>query len=84
MSRRDAALATRDPLEDRRRLGREIRALRLARGQSEEQVAKLAGLDLDRYGAIERGEQNLTYLTLLAIAAALEVPASEIVQRVDL
>jgi len=83
MSGRGACVAACARLEDRHRFGREIRALRLAREQSEEQVAKLAGLVLGRYVAIERGEQTLTYLTLLRIAAALEVPASEIVQRVD-
>jgi transcriptional regulator with XRE-family HTH domain len=83
MSGRAAPSAARDPLEDQRKFGREIRALRVARGQSEEEIAKLAGLELERYRAIERGEQNLTYLTLLAIAAALEVEASEIVQRVE-
>jgi transcriptional regulator with XRE-family HTH domain len=83
MSGRDASSRARDPLEDRRRFGREVRALRVARGQSEEDVAKLAELDHDHYSAVERGERTLTYLTLLRIAAALGVPASEIVQRVD-
>jgi transcriptional regulator with XRE-family HTH domain len=83
MSGPDASLVERDPLEDQRRFGREIRALRVGRRQSEEEVAKLADVELDRYSAIERGEQTLTYLTLLRIAAALEVPASEIVCRAD-
>jgi transcriptional regulator with XRE-family HTH domain len=43
----------------------------------------LADVDRDRYSAIERGEQIITYLTLLRIAAALEVPAGEIVRRAD-
>ena len=72
-----------DSLEDQRRFGREIRALRVARGQSEEDVATLADVELDRYSAIERGEQTLTYLALMRIAAAVEVPASEIVRRAD-
>jgi transcriptional regulator with XRE-family HTH domain len=83
MSGSDASLVTRDSLEDQRRFGREIRALRVARGQSEEDVAKVADVELDRYSAIERGEQIITYLTLLRVAAALEVPASEIVRRAD-
>ena len=83
MSGPDASLVTRDSLEDQRRFGREIRALRVARGQSEEDVATLADVELDRYSAIERGEQTSTYLTLLRVAAALEVPASEIVRRAD-
>jgi transcriptional regulator with XRE-family HTH domain len=83
MSGRAAASTARERLEDRHRFAREIRALRLARGQSEEETAKLADLDVDRYGAIERGEQTLTYLTLQRIAAALGVSASEIVRRAD-
>jgi XRE family transcriptional regulator, regulator of sulfur utilization len=83
MSGRDGSLAARKGLEDQRRFGREIRALRVAGGQSEEEVAKLAELDRDHYSAIERGEQALTYLTLLRIAAALGVSANEIVELVD-
>jgi transcriptional regulator with XRE-family HTH domain len=83
MSGRAAPSAARERLEDQRRFAREIRALRVARGQSEEDLAKLADLALDSYVAIERGEQTLTYLTLQRIAAALGVPASKIVERVD-
>jgi transcriptional regulator with XRE-family HTH domain len=83
MSGRDPAAAARKALEDQLKFAREIRALRVARGQGEEEVAKLAELDLERYRAIERGEQMLTYLTIVRIAAALELPASELVQRVD-
>jgi transcriptional regulator with XRE-family HTH domain len=83
MSGPEASLVTHDSLEDQRRFGREIRALRVSRGKSEEDIAKHADLDRDRYSAIERGEETITYLTLLRIAAALEAPPSEIVRRAD-
>jgi len=66
-----------------RGLGREIRAMRVERGHTQQGFAAQAGLAWRYYGAVERGEHNITYVTLLRIAAALEVPAGEIVRRVD-
>jgi|NGEPerStandDraft_6_1074524.scaffolds.fasta_scaffold34918_2 transcriptional regulator with XRE-family HTH domain len=60
------------------------RSLRVERGCSQEGFADHAGLDRSNYGAIERGERNITYETLMKITWGLEVPASEILRRADL
>jgi transcriptional regulator with XRE-family HTH domain len=70
-------------LELLRRLGREIRSLRVERGYDQERFARHAGLDRSYYGAIERGKHNVTYETLLKIAAGLGVSVGEIVRRAD-
>lgn len=64
------------PLVKNRRLtllGQQIRHLREAKGNSQEQFAALAGLDRAYYGGIERGERNVAALNLIKIALALEV-----------
>lgn len=66
-----------------RKLGRGIRSLRVERGYNQERFARHAGLDRSYFGAIERGEHNITYETLLKIAEGLDVPTSEIVRRGD-
>jgi transcriptional regulator with XRE-family HTH domain len=54
-------------------LGEQVRRLREARGISQEGFAALANIDRAAYGKLERGEANLTLLTLARVAAALEV-----------
>ena len=58
-------------------LGSRIRAIREARGISQEQMAMDAGLDRAYYGRIERGEVNVAALNLLKIADTLEVEVGE-------
>ncbi len=43
-----------------------------------------AGIDRSYYGAIERGEFNVTLETMIKIANALEVPAAELLARAEL
>jgi transcriptional regulator with XRE-family HTH domain len=64
-------------------LGAAIRSVRVDRGYSQEAFAAHAGMDRSYYGAIERGEFNLTYTTVLKIARGLEVPAAELIERAD-
>lgn len=65
-------------------VGQAIRSLREERGQSQEGFAAAAGLDRSYYGAIERGEFNVTIDTLAKIAAALDLSASKILERAGL
>jgi transcriptional regulator with XRE-family HTH domain len=51
-----------------RALGHTIRSARSERGYAQETSAAHVGLDRSYYGAIERGEFNLTLATLLKIA----------------
>jgi transcriptional regulator with XRE-family HTH domain len=64
--------------------GTAVRAGRHERGQSLEALARLTGLDPIVIEAIERGEGNVTYLTVLKIADALGMSAAELVGRVGL
>jgi transcriptional regulator with XRE-family HTH domain len=59
-------------------LGRAIRALRKQQGYTQESFAMKAGIDRSYYGAIERGEFNVTVDTLMTIAAGLDVPIAEL------
>lgn len=60
------------------KLGKQIRALRKAKGYSQEDFASEVGLDRSYGGRIERGEQNVTALNLIKIAKALNVEVGEL------
>jgi transcriptional regulator with XRE-family HTH domain len=59
--------------ELQRRLGRHLRAYRLARGLSQEALADVLGYHRTYIGGLERGERNLTLKAVERIAALLEV-----------
>jgi transcriptional regulator with XRE-family HTH domain len=65
-------------------LGRAIRALRKKRGYTQESFALKAEIDRSYYGAIERGEFNVTVDTIMTIAAGMEVPAAELFKQAKL
>jgi len=52
-------------------LGNQIRELRKSKGLSQEQLALQAEVDRSYVGGIERGERNVSFLTLVKIAACL-------------
>ena len=52
-------------------LGQRIRAERRRLDMSQERLAHEAGLDRSYVGRIERGEHNLTFVSLVKIARAL-------------
>ena len=54
-----------------KRLGRRIRFLRRGLGLSQEKLALKAAVDRAYLGAVERGEQNISYMTLRRIVTAL-------------
>lgn len=49
----------------------QVRVFRLAHGWSQEQLAERCDLHRTYIGAIERGERNITVLTLFKLAGAL-------------
>jgi transcriptional regulator with XRE-family HTH domain len=62
---------------DRKRFGKKIRQLRLAKSLTQESLAELARLHPTYIGGIERGERNVGFDNLLKIARALgEHPSS--------
>lgn len=54
-------------------LAENVRALRSAKGLSQEQLADICGLHRTYIGSVERAERNVTLSTLEVLAAALEV-----------
>ena len=65
-------------------LGAAARAMRSERGMPQEAFAGRAGIDRSYYGAIERGEFNVSLDTIMKIAGALEIPAAALLQRARL
>jgi transcriptional regulator with XRE-family HTH domain len=68
---------------DHAALGRAVRELRLEIGFSQEGLADRCGLHRTYVGGIERGERNVGFGNLLKLAAALDVPPSELVARYE-
>lgn len=62
-----------------RALGEELRARRVERGISQEELAARAGLHRNFVGLLERGQRNVTVLVLQDLAGALKVSLSELV-----
>lgn len=67
-----------------RALGAAIRATRAEHGLSQEALARMAEIERSYYGAIERGEFNITLDTLTTIAAGLGVRPSSLLHRARL
>jgi transcriptional regulator with XRE-family HTH domain len=65
-------------------LGEAIQSVRRERRFSQEAFAARVGLDRSYFGAVERGEFNITLATLLKIAGGLGVRASELLRRARL
>jgi transcriptional regulator with XRE-family HTH domain len=65
-------------------LGAAIRRARLASGYSQEYLAHHAEVDRGYLGRVERGDNNAAFLTLVRIARALGVSASELIQAAGL
>jgi transcriptional regulator with XRE-family HTH domain len=61
-----------------RRLGHNLRALRLAKGLSQEAFADTLHVHRTYMGGLERGERNITLKTIERIALALGVDPAEL------
>ena len=64
--------------------GRAVREVRVERTYSQEGFAKHIGLDRSYYGAIERGEFNVSLDTMVKLAAGLETTVSQLLRRAGL
>lgn len=60
-------------------LGRRVRALREARGISQEKLAEKAKVHRTYVGSLERGERNVALINIVRLAHALEVDPSQLV-----
>ena len=65
-------------------LGEAMRSARHDRGYNQEGLARRSGLDRSYYGAIERGEFNITMDTVAKVAAALALSISDLLRRARL
>lgn len=65
------------------RFGDNVRSLRVARDWTQEQLAEKASLDQTYISGIERGERNLTILSVVKLASALKASASELCEGID-
>lgn len=64
-------MATGEAKQLRNVLAQNVRALRLASGMSQEQLAAASGLHRTYVGSIERSERNVSLDSLSALAAGL-------------
>ena len=67
--------------EVKRRVGARLRQLRKAQKLSQEKVALKAGIDRSYYGAVERGENNVTPVNIFRLAEALEMEPAELLRN---
>jgi transcriptional regulator with XRE-family HTH domain len=61
-------------------LGRNIAQLREARGQSQQQIARLAGVPRATWANLESGAANPTLAVLVKVAGALQVRLEELIE----
>jgi len=61
-------------------LGRNIQTLREARGQTQQQIARLAGIPRATWANLESGAANPTLAVLVRVAAALSVRLEELIE----
>jgi transcriptional regulator with XRE-family HTH domain len=59
-------------------LGRAAREIRARRGMTQEYAAFVSGMHRNQIGALERGELNATFWTLLNVTSGLRVALSEL------
>jgi transcriptional regulator with XRE-family HTH domain len=61
--------------------GKQLRGLREERGLSQERLAELADVHRTYQGLIERGRANPTLLAIVALARALKVRPSKLLDK---
>lgn len=69
-----------------RLVGKKIREIRRSQEISQEKLAEMCGLHINYIGGLERGERNVTLLSLEKVSAELGVSISELfsyVQELD-
>lgn len=65
------------------RLGRALRALRVAKGYSQEALAEASGLHRTYISGIEIGKRNPTYLVLSRLLSALDATWADFAQALE-
>lgn len=65
-------------------LGDTIKEIRREKSISQERLALMAEVDRSYVGRIERGDNNVAVLTLIRIAAALDVSVAKLMEQASL
>ena len=65
-----------------KRFGARVRALRVERGLSQEDLAQNAGLHRTYVGGIERGERNISLVNIEKLAIALDVSVESLMSGI--
>lgn len=68
------------PIDLKNELGQRIRALRIERNLSQEQLADLCRCHRTYVGMVERGEKSISVAMLMRFALALESSASSLLE----
>ena len=63
--------------------GEVLQRLRLQRGYTQDKLAELAETERSHISALERAEKGPTLATILSLAAALDIPAGELIAQVE-
>lgn len=62
-------------------LGKRIRTQRKSIGLTQESLALAANVDRSYYGAVERGERNVTFTVLCRLCIALQCDVAKLTDR---
>jgi transcriptional regulator with XRE-family HTH domain len=65
-------------------IGKAIKEVRISKDISQERLALLAELDRSYVGRVERGDNNVTVLTLSRLAGALDISVTKLTQKAGL
>ena len=65
------------------KFGNRVRNYRIHRNLSQEEFAELCGLHHTYVGQVERGEKNATIVTIEKVAHALQVPISDLFEKIE-
>lgn len=63
-------------------LGKRIRNARKSLGWTQEDLANESGLDRSYIGGVERGERNISFISLCQIAKALKVDVATLTKEI--
>ena len=68
-------------MQHRKLVGRNLRALRIAKGWTQEKLAAMSGVDQGYIGTLERGTVNVSLDTLAKLAKSLKVEIEEFLRK---
>ncbi len=70
-------------VQELKKLGAHIKKLRLEKGMTQKELAGEMGIDFQHIYRLEKGEQNVSYLTIRNVAKGLSINPSELLRGLD-